>query len=304
MPPSFHTSLAAALALGADQGVGIAGPAWAPHAVALFAFASGIALWLAGRRYLRAAFVLAGSGIGALSGFEALHAFGPSMNPLIGAGAGFLLGALLGLVAFRFVVALSLGGIGALASVLVALGAFNAGLIKDGLGMDHNGATLRSFAEGVGGVGGALAPLALSEDSTTRDAFVGPVLSDAAADLAGNAAEQARLFFASLTQQAAPIWNDLPTERRMTLSAAAVVGMILGALAGFLLPSRAAAISTSFIGPAIWLPTGLYLLSALGVPVESWAPARPLVWMGGWLALAGAGLLVQWTRPRPTADKA
>lgn len=301
MPPSFHTSLAAVLALGADQGVGIAGPAWAPHAVALFAFASGIALWLAGRRYLRAAFVLAGSGIGALSGFEALHALGPSLNPLIGAGAGFVLGALLGLVAFRFVVALSLGGIGALASVLVALGAFNAGLIKDGLRMDHNGAALRSFAEDAGR---ALAPLALSEDSTPRDAFVGPVLSDAAVNLAGNAAERARLFFASLTQQAAPIWNDLPTERRMTLSAAGVVGLILGALAGFLLPSRAAAVSTSFIGPAIWLPIGLYLLSALGVPVESWAPARPLVWLGVWLALAGAGLLVQWTRHRPTADKA
>src|SRR5690606_13834423 len=94
---------------------------WAPHAVALFAFASGIALWLAGRSYLRLTFMFAGAGVGALSGFEAGVAFLPSFNPLLCAGIGLGLGALLGLVAFRFAVAVSLGAVAAVTSALVTL---------------------------------------------------------------------------------------------------------------------------------------------------------------------------------------
>lgn len=307
----------ALLLAGADPAGSDAGLAWTQHAVGLFAFASGIALWLAGRSYLRVTFALAGGGIGALSGFEVLHALGTTLNPLIGAGGGFVLGSLLGLVAFRFVVALSLGGVGALAAGLVTLGAFNAGLIRtevqlssaadaDGVvaarreaGDDRRVRSLTDEAMRT------LAPLAFSEDSAARgEAFVGPILSGAAVDLAGHAAERARLFFAALGDQVAPIWNGLPSGRRMTLSGAGLVGLIIGLLVGFLLPSRGAAVATSFIGPAIWLPTGLFLLSALDVPVERWAPARPLVWMGVWLALASVGLLVQWTRRSPRADKA
>lgn len=288
---------------------------WAPHVVALFAFGAGIAMWLAGRSYLRLTFCLAGGAIGALSGFEVFAALAPSVNPFIGAGVGLALGALLGLVTFRFVVALSLGAVGAIAATLVALAALTvsgdaieeqitaaqADFIAASPEADHDDTSIR---EGARDAWRSLAPLAFGEDSPANDSFVGPVIADAAGDLADHAAEQARLFFAALADQTAPIWNDLPAPRRVALSGAAVAGLLIGLLGGFLLPSRAAAVTTAVIGPAIWMPTGMYLLAALGAPLESWAPSRPLVWIGLWLGAAAVGLMVQWTRKKPNSDKA
>lgn len=291
-------------------------PTWAPHAVALFAFASGVALWLAGRSYLRLTFCFAGAAMGALSGFEVFTLFAQTTNPFIGAGIGLVIGALLGLVAFRVVVAASLGVVGALAGALIALAAltFSNGAVERQIesmgGTDPISSSSEApqdsdaVREGASDAWRSLAPLAFNSESPANDPFVGPVLADAAGELASDAAKQARAFFGSLAAQAAPMWNDMPSTRRMALSGAAVIGLLIGLLGGFLLPSRAAAVTTSFIGPAIWMPTGMYLLAALGVPVAGWAPSSPLVWIGLWLGAAALGLFVQWTRKKPHSDKA
>lgn len=288
---------------------------WAPHVVALFAFAAGIAMWLAGRSYLRLTFCLAGGAMGAMSGFELMAALAPSMNPFIGAGIGLALGALLGLVTFRFVVAVSLGMVGAIAATLIAMAALavSGGAIEESLASAQNDFIAASpeaahddssVRDGAREAWKSLAPLAFDEDSPANNDLMGPVIADAAGDLANDAAERAKAFFAELVNQAAPIWNDLPTQRRVALSGAAVAGLIIGLLGGFLLPSRAAAVTTAVIGPAIWMPTGVYLLGALGAPLESWIPSRPLAWIGLWLGAATIGLLVQWTRKKPNSDKA
>ncbi len=295
---------------GADAAFNV--PDWAPHAVALFAFASGVALWLAGRSYLRLTFCLSGAAIGALSGFEVFTVFASTINPFIGAVVGLVIGALMGLVTFRFVVALALGAVGAIAATLLALAVLtvsNGAIEKplEGTSTDVIAASpgdSTSIRDGVSDALRNLSPYALDEQSPMNNQFVGPVLADAAGNFAEHAAESASAFFGSLAEQVAPMWNDLPSQYRLAISGAAVLGFIIGLLGGFLLPSRSAAITTAFVGPAIWLPTGVYLLGALNVPLESWVPSRPLAWIGIWLAAATIGLLVQWTRSKPNSDKA
>lgn len=266
----------------------------------------GLVLLVVGNRLLRVGFVGVGMVVAGAVGYFAPPALQVGLHPLIPAIILMLAGGLAGWLAFRVTVAVSLAGLLAIVGVSIATMAIN----------------LSEVAESVRAGSGA-APLAIEDmllpnipvQEFGEEAFGQPeVLAEGMLEIrgteAGKAAAKAasarvRLFVSELIDELRELWNKVPPETRMRLSAAGLVGALLGAIVGFLAPRKSGALTTSAVGAGLVLIAGLWFVFAMGegtAGLRARLPIHPAFWATAWGLLAAGGLSVQWTAKRRKAD--
>jgi hypothetical protein len=109
----------------------------------------------------------------------------------------------------------------------------------------------------------------------------------------GTPAYQAQQLYASARASLSESWNATPVGHRLWISAAGVMGLLLGTLAGIAMPLWAAAAVTSLVGSAVMLPSGVWLAHAFDVPGRGMLDLSPLSWALVWLIVALIGFVVQ-----------
>ena len=109
----------------------------------------------------------------------------------------------------------------------------------------------------------------------------------------GTPAYQAQQLYASARASLSESWNATPVGHRLWISAAGVMGLLLGTLAGIAMPLWAAAAVTSLVGSAVMLPSGVWLAHAFDVPGRGVLDLSPLSWALVWLIIAMIGFVVQ-----------
>lgn len=263
------------------------------HGVVLVALLGGIVLWLFGSRSIRMGFTLIGVVGGAVLGAFVPAAFGLALDPMLGAAVGAIAGLILGLTLFRVVTALSMGLVMAIIAPLVASVVMQFTGPPAVATRDFDDETTHSerfYPEDM--------PDVEDFDRTLDGAErLSPFLNEDAQNSIATlrtGSEKLRDFFRRLGEQIKPIWDDLPQAQRVTLVAASLLGLLVGALIGALLPKKAAALITALAGAALILPTSIWLLSAAGAGIERTLPEKPLAWLAIWAALAVIGTIIQW----------
>lgn len=247
------------------------------HAIVLGVLIGGAILWLFGQKSMRLGFTLVGLFGGGFLGLVIPAAFNLAVPPLVGAAIGGVVGLIVGATLFRATVATSLAVIFAVAAPLVAAAVMGVRFQPpEPIIPDLN-------------ISGMLG----EEDDTPDDA----------AELIHQSGEKLRTFVAQLGDDVRPQWEALPQQQRTTLIAAAVVGALVGAGLGGLMPKRMAALMTGFVGAALILPSAAWLFSAMSENAHKWLPRAPLAWLALWLVLGVIGASVQWGRSGRRADK-
>lgn len=289
---------------------------WSIHIAVGLAFLVGLMIWLAGGRLMRPAFIALGAIIGASLAHLIPEAVDQAVGRWVVIAVGALLGILFGWLAFRVLVA---GTLGIVVSIVSALGvtafvhldppedrivapvpAESAEPAPDSehaqpvwrprsmeewilsLQLDR----LKESAAKVGAEARAAMDEAESDDAD---------LPGSIADLTVKRGSRAiKAFAARSWEQLVRFWNlDLDPRGRALILLALCVGFLGGLVLGLALPKRAAAVTTAMIGPAVWMPAAAYLMVAAGLPLARQIPADPLLWLLAWVVLAGLGLLLQ-----------
>lgn len=272
----------------ADQGLGSL--PWSAHAVVGLAFIVGLIVWLFGQSMLRTAFAVVAMVTGAMLGLLLPAAAGLVISPAITALIGGIAGLLVGAMLFRLTVSLSMGLVLAMVAPLVALGVMR--ITGPPAAIDSPVAdAIRSLGDTIEG------PL----DDYQRAAPVIESASPVAAEIR-HAAERIADFLDHLWDQVRPHWEALAGSQRTVVVLSILAGMALGALAGSLMPKRAASVITACVGAAIMLPAAAWLVGATGARVVAVRGFGPLAWVGFWALLAVIGSGVQLTRSRRRAD--
>jgi hypothetical protein len=246
------------------------------HAIVLGVFVGGVILWLFGQKSMRLGFTLVGLFGGGFLGLVIPAAFAMPVPPLVGALIGGVLGLIIGATLFRATVATSLAIILAIVAPLVAAAAM-------GLKFDPDQSRFPEIE------------LSLPDSADDKP--------DDAAELIEQSGQKLRAFLAHLGDDLRPQWEALPQKQRTTLIASAIVGALMGAGLGGLMPKRMAALMTGFVGAALLLPSGAWLLSAASSDAQKWLPKEPLAWIAVWVVLGVIGAFVQWGRSKRRADK-
>lgn len=247
------------------------------HAIVLGVFVGGIVLWLFGQKSMRLGFTLVGLFGGGFLGLVIPAAFALPVPPLVGAAIGGVLGLIVGATLFRATVATSL-------AVILAVAAPLAAAVFMGVKLDPPHASV---------IIPDIDITALTGDQTPDDTSA----------LIHESGEKVRAFLAQLGEDLRPQWDALPEKQRTTLIAATVLGALVGAGLGGLMPKRMAALMTGFVGAALLLPSGAWLLGAASSDAQKWLPRAPLAWLATWLVLGVIGACVQWGRSKRRADK-
>lgn len=302
---------------------GIAALPWFAHAAVLLAFGAGLVIWLSGWRLLRPGFVVLGLIGGAIAGhlWPADLRFG--LDPWAYVGAGAILGVLMGWLAFRVLVANTLGLVGA-AALSLGVAAFvrvePSGLTQTPEPPPAAAQPSTDHEPGpeTGGETSSLELLVLKLKLEELRQSLADSLDMPAADTASDSEpdgpltdltthrsiEIVRAFARRTGDQLWRFWNDdLNPSGRALLILSSVVGFLSGLVLGLMAPKRAAAVTTAAIGPAVWIPAAAYLGVAMQLPFISHAPARPETWLLVWTGAFGAGLLIQLWRSRAKAQK-
>ncbi|MEO1129814.1 MAG: hypothetical protein AAFX05_08935, partial [Planctomycetota bacterium] len=210
---------------------------WSAHAVVGVALIVGLGLWAVGARALRVCFAGLGALTGAAIGFVVPAAFHLDATIMVSVGIGAAVGLLLGIILFRFTVALALAGV--LAAMLpVATSAL----------IQQYGSPIAHLDEDIG----ALAPHELwledvpvvEEWLELRQADDDAPPEQASDDPAANepGTQRVRHFLERLSEELSPIWRDLPSRDRALLVLASVTGWAVGLAGGMVLPRKAAAL--------------------------------------------------------------
>ena len=137
----------------------------------------------------------------------------------------------------------------------------------------------------------------LSEEAS--EAILGEITSAAV-----SAAEQVRTMVTNLLDGGRDWFADLPGDQQVLMIGVTIVGAAVGFLLGFSFPGRVSAVGTAFVGAAIWLPALVWLIRLIGVEVSTTSQWSPLSWLVIWVTVSMAGVLLQWTSPKPRADDA
>ncbi len=278
---------------------------WMAAGVLAVAFSGGLVLWLMGRRLLRFGFVFLGMLLGAGAGYVAAIDLALTHEPLAGSLIGSVAGAMLGFVLFRVAVASSLSAILAIAMTLATSTAIRFE------GVPHKQATPLATDQ-------LLLDGVLLEDPdsplmgpTDPEAETSPADADDPSgtlpgtdDLLEELRDRGAVFASTLVDEARHVWNAQPTSTRLALTFAAGSGVLIGLVIGLAAPKRAAAATTAFIGPAIWLPSGAMIVHLLDPGLSEALPTRPLTWVAIWAGTSLFGLGVQWTGSKPKTDTA
>lgn len=268
---------------------------WSAHTIILGTLILGVLLWLFGRRSMKLAFAGLGLWGGVVLGVTLPAIVGVTAPGWICGGIGGVIGLVLGLGAFRFTIAASLGALAAVVAPLVAAGVLHVRPLPAG-----DPAPPRSeLSEN------AIDPHAL-------DGLVPGLLPDGAASVeAGAAAEPAppndaeiviregalkvREFFAALWEELKPHWQAQGDRERLVIIASSVLGGLLGIALGMMLPRKAAGLVTGFVGAALWMFAAIWLVNLAGWALPSVLPETPSGWVLLWAALGVVGTLFQWT---------
>lgn len=291
---------------------------WTVHVAAVMTLLVGMLIWLAGGKLMRPAFIA----LGALVGVALAHLMPAMISQWIGewmlSGLGAVIGAMVGWLAFRVLVANTLAVVISVVSVLgvaafVRLPVPSAAPGAVETAPEESGPTtprtleewfaslqLKQLKDTVREAVDA-AKARVDETAAEPDESAGSI-----ADLTVERGSRAvKVFAARSWQQLVFFWNrDLDARGRALLLLALVMGYLGGLVLGFALPKRAAAVTTAMIGPAVWMPAAAYGIVALGLPLASRIPSDPLVWLVAWAALAGAGLVFQLFFGKKKAAKA
>lgn len=283
---------------------------WAVHSAVGVVFAFGIVLWLFGKKLMRTGFVLIGLFAGALIG----HLLPPELHiasePLLMVGIGAVMGAILGWLCFRIFVAHCLGTVLSIVSVVgvtvwmqVPRPEFHSDEIVPELRLESSpvdeAETLRDendfFAERVSqAIDAARERLRGSGDpgraatGTELEQLITPEEAQRAT------ADLLQSLVSNLGDQVGRFWEeDLTPRMRLGLALASIGGYLVGLVLGMLLPTRAAAVTTAIVGPAVWIPSGVYLMHAIGLEYAQRLPAEPIFWVKVWLVAAVVGMAFQ-----------
>lgn len=292
---------------------GLSAHPWIVHVVVGLIFALGLVLSFMGRRVARGGFVTVGLLAGAVAGHLAPPALHLGGEPLATVVVLATLGAIFGWLSFRVFVASALGLVISVAAMLGVAAWFSVSPPKFDKSMFDPSAMLSSGS----GDGASAAPAdddasrrieralddvqrmldaARAEQEAARagEAGPGPARSIVIDEAAQRSRDLMQTLAAKLAERFSEFWNDeLTPAARFGLSMASIGGYLVGLVLGFLLPSKASAVTTSIVGPAVWIPAGVYLMHAMHLPIVQSLPREPGFWLALWGGAAVVGLTVQ-----------
>lgn len=260
------------------------------HAVMLAVLIAGLVMLFVGRRFLKGVFVAAGA-VGAMAaGYFGPASLGMNLDPLITGLVMGVLGALVGIAAFRMTVAVVLAAVLALGGPVIT-------------------ASLTGVTVPTPSVQESMGPLS-PEQMLLDGVPLGPVEDDSAearAERERKAAERVRVFVRGLLDELARYWNALPRNTRMTLFWSSVFGALIGFAAGIVLPRRAAAVVTGVLGAGLMVVAGGWFAFANGIMLPGATPENggipsPRFIALVWVVLAAVGIGMQWTKKAAKAD--
>ncbi|MHC4977384.1 MAG: hypothetical protein ACYTF7_12410 [Planctomycetota bacterium] len=297
------TTLSQGLAQSAVQAAeSVSGVPVSAHVLAGVAIAAGFIMWCAGRRFVRPLYALAFALLGGTLGFTGPATIGLEIDPSIGMLVGGVLGAILGVVMYRFTMASTLGIVGGVAAPMLAVAALNfsqdPGLSTGTL--DQADLLLQDTIQGTqqGDVAASNTTLDLLSQEA-GEAILGEITTAAM-----SAAEQVRSMVIEMLEGGQDWFASLPGDQQVLMIGVTLVGAAVGFLLGFSFPGRVSAVGTAFVGAAIWLPALVWLIRLIGVEVSTTSQWSPLSWLVIWVTVSVAGVLLQWTSPKPRADDA
>lgn len=270
--------------------------------IALLVFV-GVLLWVAGKRVLRAGFIIIGFGFGGLIGWVLGDSIKMGVQPWAAMIIGSLVVAVIAGISYRFTVVAATAAICGLLSPLGVLTLSQSGTasaeVQPKQGLAATGSGLMSGFKEI-----------LNEqqkspgDTPEAVRYWRSTLKDH--DRLSNNADRHIEQAMSLAEQTASVtrkaWNSTPQGLRPMLIASAVIGTIAGLLLGIIAPMFGAAAVTSLGGSFLWLSSGRVLATGFGAP-DGWWPSTGSGWLSLWLITATIGLGIQWAFRKRLADK-
>ena len=301
----------------------VANSASVPITLAVSAFI-GLFLFVMGRKLVKVAVGLSGLCIGAFGAFVGANQLGVSSQLMLvwvigGAVAGVLLASML----FRFWMAASLAGL-----VALAVPAFT--VIWQGtpepVGIDLTSRATTPSPDTRSTIApiSPIAPIARpgEDDKTTKSKL--PVTNFTAEDVKKKVEEikeatgiddedieKARQTIMAVLQEAyefqkahlAGWWESMNSDGQRNVTITTAIAGLCGALMGFMLPYFSASIQTSLVGGAVLLSTTHGLLAAYAPQHKGILPTEPRALLITLSLITVAGIGIQWTLWRKTADK-
>lgn len=286
----------------------LAGASWIPLAASVLALVGGLVLWLAGSRVLRSGFVFIGLFFGSLTGYLAGSAVAMGIDPIWFGAFGLITGGLLGWLMFRAAVALSMALILGVAvtvitgSTVALSNADHDTLVETEQTLEMGPPAPENTQELLQDLWDRMPPLMLDDPAPPEVESLFEEIQQARDDF--DLLARAGAFTRDLATDLQPLWDDMPVRSRLLLAGSYIGGFLIGLFVGIAAPRRAAAATTAFLGPAIWLPSAVFAIDQLQLTHDAWLPTRPLHWLGIWGGAVVIGLFVQWTGSKPNADKA
>jgi hypothetical protein len=263
----------------------------AAHVVVALALALGLLLWVFGNRLLKPLFGLLTGLLGALAGLFLFPALLPSellgaLSPYIGLGVGGILGLALGILLFRFAIAIGMGSVAGVAAVLIT------GILLHSPEMNRMTAAAR---------------ITLPQTPALREAEqLRRITREDLREAAAPVESRVRDFLREKSEELTGAWREVPHGVQVRLVVAGVTAAMGGLLIGLLMPRRSAAACSALLGTAIWLPAFGWLLHATESPGREMLAQPALIWLILWLTLAALGFAIQVAtirRRRAAADE-
>lgn len=106
--------------------------------------------------------------------------------------------------------------------------------------------------------------------------------------------QRAVAFWQALRDDVQVSWAKVPSDGKMWIIGAGVVGLGAGTVLGLMLPMWAAGAITALVGAAIWVPAGVWLAHAASVPGHERLSLTPIGWTIVWVSAALVGMAIQW----------
>jgi len=249
----------------------------AAHVIVAMALALGLLLWVFGHRLLPPLFSVFMGLLGAAGGLFVFPALLPDRvvgapSPYVGLAVGGTLGLALGILLFRFAIAIGMSSVSGIAALLITGVLLQSPQVNDAAGaarLTLHAPALREAEQ-----------LRRLTRENIRHTTI-PVES------------RVREFLKEKSNELAIAWKEVPHREQVRLVVAGVSAAIGGFAIGVLMPRRSAAACSALWGTAIWLPSFGWLLHAMESPGRELLAQPMLVWMIVWLTLAALGFAIQ-----------
>lgn len=289
---------------------------WIAHALMGAVLISGLILWLIGRKILKPLTVVVFMLLFGAMGFflPPIGGLGEWMSVYMGLAVGLGVGAILGILLYRFAMAVGFGLVLGIGAPLVALVIIDRGpapaaspLTPDQQllsGVPVEGpdriSELRDQVQGrLDHLSDSMAEkLAPPEEKPTPDSP--PADPKEARNAAPNAAvrnatQRVQAFMEAAGGEARQEWDTLSAREQLVLAGSALGGLALGVFAGLLLPKWAAGAVTAMLGGAMWLAAFTWLSGAMNASWHGFLEHGSKRWLIGWCAVSALGMIIQWS---------